>query len=283
VNSFLSALIVLVMLGGAILLFRWLLLRGPVRPADAAIEDGVDDLLDSVSVPLPAHLRAAGAEEGFHLNYWARALAERAGWRAILGLMLLVFWPGIMMIVGILLLTQGLLLVSPLLGSHVCVGGDRRTLTVQSLIGKKTLDWSKIEDVALRSFARRNLWVVFSTGTRHNLVVRGQQDFELVELLIPYPLLGLDRAGAKRLASRIMALRDGAAVAPERSQASSPRMPVAQRAQPVIAAAPCGGAPEEFDPDRIIARYLAERDAAVSVAQMLPVHRSATFGRKRAG
>jgi hypothetical protein len=274
VNSLGSALRFFGVMGLAVGGLFWVF-RTPTRSADTALEGGADNPLDGISVPLPEHLRAPKAEDGFHVDYWTRALTERAGWRFALGFLLVFASQGILLFLGMALVARGLLLIAPLLGSRVCVSADRRELVVHSLLGKKTVTCDKIEEVFLRTSGHRDLWVLFGSGSRHNLVVRGQHDFDIVELRIPYPLLGLDRPGAKRLAARIMDLRGQAVASPQAARQPPRRAPV-----PAVRDRGEQGL-EGFDPDAIVGRYLAERQGTALAAQLPPVPRPATFGRKR--
>jgi hypothetical protein len=278
VNTLAEVIAYAALMGGAIFLLVWLF-RGASRSPETAIEDGADDCIRNVSVPLPSHLRAPLAEDGFHIDYWSRALSEKAGMFGLFGFMLVFVSSGPLLVVGILLLARCLLVLSPLFGGRACVRADGQGLTVCSLIGEKKVAWAKIDDVVLRSFPRRNIWVSFTIGSRHTIMVRGQHDFETTELLIPYPLLGLDRDGAKRLAGRITAARAQALGSPQVRPSSGTAREAAQRI-----AAPGSGdsAPEPFDPDKIMAHYLAEREVTIQASGMPPVHRTATFGRKRA-
>ena len=254
------------------------LFRAPSRASGEAIEAGVDEALRDVSVPLPVHLRQRAAQEGFRVDYWPRGLCEKAALVGVIGLVLTVlvdFVP--FTVIGIALLARAVLLLSPLLFGRACVIGDAHGLTVHSLLDKKTVAWGEINNAVLRTFPRRNQWVSFTTGTRRHLVVSGQQDFALVELLIPYQLLGLDEDGAKQLAGKLMQARDSARPAAE---ATPPTMTaVGPAPMPVRDDTPDA----TFNPDAIMARYLAERDRVVEQSALPPVRAPQAargFGRK---
>ena len=268
-------LLVLPFLGAAVWgLVR--LFRAPSRATEEAIEAGTDEALREVSVPLPQHLRQRAAQDGFRADYWPRGLCEKAALVGVIGLVLTVlvdFVP--FTVIGIALLARCALVLSPLLFGRACVVGDDRGLTVHSLLDKKTLAWSEIDNAVLRTFPWHNFWVAFSTGTRRHLVISGQQNFAREQLLIPHQLLGLDAEGAKQLARRIMEARGAEGpVAHARHAVPTPSVdPLPVR----------GDTPEaEFDPDAIMARYLAERARVVEQSAMPPVRpeNARGFGRK---
>lgn len=270
------ALLVLPILGAAV----WALVRlfrAPSRATAEAIEAGADEALREVSVPLPQHLRQRAAQDGFRADYWPRGLCEKAALLGVVGLVLTVWIDFVpFTVVGIALLARGALVLSPLLFGRACVVGDGHGLTVHSLLDKKTLAWTEIDNAVLRTFPRQNFWVAFSTGTRRHLVISGQQDFARAELLIPYQLLGLDEEGAKLLARRIMETRGAAGPVAHDSRA----LPT-----PAVDPLPVHGATPEapFDPDAIMARYLAERDRVVEQSALPPVRAPQAprgFGRK---
>lgn len=271
-----GALMVMALIAGAVyLLVR--LFKGPSRAAETAIGAGSDQPPPDVSVPLPAHLRAPGAEDGFHADYWPRALAQKAAMLAVVGLILVSGFSGIVLIVGTLLLMRALLLLLPLFGRRACVRGDADTLTVHSLIGAQTLAWSEVDKVALRRLRRRDLWSAFTVGTRRTVAVAGRRGGHSVELHIPYPLLGLDEAGAERLAATIVTERNRAL--PQRRG----RPPAAAPGPWGHHAPPPPAAPEPFDAGLLRARHRADRDAAVEAAGLPPLPRTASFGRKKPG
>ncbi len=253
-------LIALPMIGGAI----WLLVRlfrGPRRPSEQAIQAGTHDPLQGISVPLPAHLRPEPQPtEAFHVDYFSRALTEKAGLLGVLGLVLMSIF------IGIWLLARALLVLLPLLAAQrACVVADQNGLTVHSLTGHKTLTWDRVDTVELRTFGFWSLWVSTITGSRRHVVVTGRRDFDRIELLIPYTLCGLDRDGAQRLAQRILDARDGARAS---TVTAAPRRPVSVPATAASAPAYHDTPEPTFDPDAIMARYLAEREQVIAQAAM---------------
>jgi hypothetical protein len=181
---------------------------------------------------------------------------------------LFVFFGAVTTIVGLWLFVRAALILYPvLLGRRTCVVADEDGLTVHSLIGRKTLAWDRIDAVEVHTFKFWSVGVSTTTGTRRHLVVTGRNDFERLELLIPYTLCGLDKDGAKRLAQRIMDTRQGIRPIP----AAVPRSAL----RPLSVAANTASAPayrdtpeSTFDPDAIMARHLAERSQVMEASGM---------------
>lgn len=178
---------------------------------------------------------------------------------------------------GIVLLALAILTVARLSGERAVVRYDSRTLIVRGLLGEATMMWEDVQDVRIRKAAFYNLPVLFTSGSRRNIVVTaavnrlgGPQ-----ELLIPYPLLGLGKEGLVELVGILISLQAHAPATvidalkrktSDRSQASS--------------AADSAAAP--FDADAIMARHLADREQVVAIAHpdMARPGQPKVFGRK---
>ena len=183
-------------------------------------------------------------------------------------------------------LALAFLQLARLAGDRTVLRYDAETLTVRGLLGEATILWVDVGDIVVRKAALWDVRVLFSSGSRRNLVVLGRYNRlgGPDTLYIPIDLLGLDPPAIARLLTRLLALRNGEPVQPadrpaEQRPASQPMpSPVSAR----VPAEPAAPAPAAFDPDAIMARYLAERDALVAsqrpdlVAPSRPV-----FGRKR--
>lgn len=178
---------------------------------------------------------------------------------------------------AIVALAAAFLIVARLFGDRTLLHYDAETLTVKGLLGEATILWADVGDITVRKAAWYDLRVRFTSGSRRNLVVLGRVNRlgGPDTLYIPIDLLGLDKPALARLVTRLLALTAGApivdALAAERA---SPRP------APGLAPLP-GPAPTGFDPDEIIARYIAERDQLVATQRPdIAPPRRATFGRK---
>jgi hypothetical protein len=299
--------------------------RTPTRPdalAEGAIAPGA-----GISVPLPEHLREPGVEDGFHVDYWPRAFVNQATMLFLGGFVFMRLDHvgfGLLAISGFLMVMRSVLLVSLMFGGRTCVTATAECLTVHSLIGDNSIAWTDISAVTTRTVTRRSWWTVLTTGSRHHIAVSRYFPVGTRDLLIPYKLLGLnDEAGAELMrrirqrATVAQAYVPPAAVSRpfQRTGAAEPRVyglraqPSAARPSALHPASPFHAAPEfhaapprpmpaadpeplqpahdGFDPDAIMARYLARRNAAPAsppdlASVPLPARQLRTFGRKRA-
>ena len=174
---------------------------------------------------------------------------------------------------AIVALALAFLILARLAGDRMILRYDAETVTVRGLLGEATMLCADVADVTVRKAAWWDLRVRFTSGSRRNLAVlgRGNRLGGSDTLYIPIDLLGLDAPALARLVTRLLAVRGGSA-APGVAGAPAPRR------APERAPAADGGT---FDPDAIMARYLAERDALVATQRPdpLPVRRP-VFGRK---
>lgn len=253
VKNSLGGLIGLALIGAAIwgLCRLW---RAPTR--EDAIEDGATAVGAGISVPLPDHLRHADVEAGFHVDYWPRAFVNQSTLLFLGGFMLMRADPwgfGPLCWSGVLMVMRSVLLLSLFFGGRTCVTASRDGLSVHALLGDGTIWWGDITNVSLRTAGRREWWTMLSTGTRQHIVVCGYPRSGKGELLIPYKLLGLDSDAVTELMRRILC----------RAETARGRPPPTP-GQPRIygQAAPAAPARQGFDPDAVMARYLAQRDGA---------------------
>ena len=183
---------------------------------------------------------------------------------------------------AIVALAVAFLIVARLTGDRTVLRYDAETLTVRGLLGEGTMLWADVGDIVVRKAAFWDVRVLFTSGSRRNLVVLGRVNRlgGPDTLYIPIDLLGLDAAALARLLTRLLALRTAvAAPSPLHRPAPEPESVLAPSRRPIEPAL----APTEpaFDPDAIMARYLAEREALIAsqrpdlVAPTRPV-----FGRK---
>lgn len=297
-----AGLIALSFVGGAIGAL-WLIWRAPTR--ERAFEEGADDPVAGVSVPLPDHLQAPRAQEGFRVDYWPKAFVNQATLLILGGLSMTwaqgphIGFPGLL---GIVLLMRAFLLLSLFFGGRTCVSGTADRLTVRTLLGEGSMLWADITEVVPSKCDRRDWWTPLTTGTRRHLAVRGVPGLGKSELLIPYALLGLNGGGMAELTVRIRRrvaiaqARQAAAYVAGTPFAAAPSAPAPSAPDPSALlgfVAPRRPAPTlptldggsgGFDPDAIMARYLAERECLQRAAAPLPMPAPAvrTFGRKRA-
>jgi hypothetical protein len=279
-RSALAVAVCIPILGTAVWgLFR--LWRAPTRTGAVQLGGGSDGA--DISVPLPDHLRHLAAPsasaQGFHVKYWPRAFVNQATVLLLfggMGLSVTLSKPGFLTLACLLLVARGLLLFSIFFRGGVCVTASKDRLSVRSLIGEGEMLWSDITNITTETFSRQEAWIPLTTGSRHHIVVSGYHRLGSGKLLIPYKLLGLDNAGVRDLVRRLLSQQE-----------------LARGVTREISPAPAGfghrrlpAEPEStnptFDPDAIIARYMAHRDQLIS--EQAPVQRPAGgFGRKRVG
>lgn len=180
---------------------------------------------------------------------------------------------------AIVALALAILLVARLKGDRTVLRYDAETLTVVGLLGEATMMWADVGDVTVRKAAFWDVRTIYTSGSRRNLVVlgRGNRLGGPDTLYVPIDLLGLDQPALARLVSRFIMLRGGAD--PSRLAQASPPIAPARPPQRPAPVAPLADA--AFDPDAIIARYLADRDQLRAEQRPdLPAPRRASFGRK---
>lgn len=260
-----------VLVGGAI----WLLVRlfrGPTRKQ-------VIEQTDEYGLPVAAEIPQAAPSpraiptssrpgEAIQVRYWPQALFHKAFTLAIAGIILTVM-SNLFAIVGVLLIARGVLLIAAGFGERKCLDVGGATVTVHNMLGSKTMALAEIETAFLHKFKPVRQDVSCLVGSRKVILVSGRTAGERCHLMIPYSLLGMSDEAADDLCQELLARVGGA-------PAQAPRPPVAPSYQDT---------PEPtFDPDAIMARYLAERDHLQQDSKMPPVGspqpRVGGFGRK---
>lgn len=178
---------------------------------------------------------------------------------------------GPFILAGIVALAVAVLIVARLFGDRTLLVYDAETITAKGLLGEATMLWADVADITVRKAAWWDLRVLFTSGARRNLVIVGR--FNRLggpdALYLPVDLIGLDTAALTDLVGRFLLLRAGA--------------PLPQTAPPPPAAAPVPRLVDHasFDPDAIMARYMAERQALVASRRPDLAPRRGAFGRKR--
>ena len=168
---------------------------------------------------------------------------------------------------GIVALALAFLILSRLSGDRTVLGFDAETVTVRGLLGEATILWQDVADVAVERASFFNLRVLFTSGSRRNLVVLGRRNRlgGPETLFVALDLLDLDSDEVARLVARMAMFQTGTPFADADATAEPARL----RAEPLAAE-------RGFDPDAIIARHIAERDALVAAQRP----QRPTFGRK---
>jgi hypothetical protein len=157
------------------------------------------------------------------------------------------------------------LVLSPLFGNRDCIVATRDSVTVHTLLGTTTVATRDLGDVYVKTFRwRSSAWIPLSTGTRKHLVIIALSPSGRKELLVPYTLLGLDQDGARKLGSKLLALREqaighGARQVHSRTAEAASSPPARENSL------------DGFDPDAIMARYLAEREQVKRASGMPPI------------
>ena len=153
---------------------------------------------------------------------------------------------------GIALLGTAILILFKAVADRDLLTFDHRSITVDTLLRKGTLAWDKVADVSARTYPRWNLKMLLTVGSRRVIVIAGRDGRNApTRLLIPIDLLDLDKDGLTALIADLLCCRAAAGeVVPSWQQPSAP--------QPTTVT-PASDPRETFDPDAIMARYLAER------------------------
>jgi hypothetical protein len=158
---------------------------------------------------------------------------------------------------------------------------DERAITISSLQKKTETRWAAVVGVSAKAYSRFNLKVLLTNGSRNAIVItHWLEGGGLGKTLVPVDLLDLDDdAKVALIAGFLRCIPAGGAEAPA---------PLAQRpADPPTAGDPVA----DFDPDAIMARYLAEReqlatdmspDLAEQIPRPLQARPPMSFGRKAA-
>ena len=175
-------------------------------------------------------------------------------------------------VAGTVYLGLAMLILTRLVGDRTVVLYDVDTLTVNGLLGKATILWEDVADVAVRKVSFLNLKVLFASGARRNLVVLGRRNRlgGVETLYIPIDLIGLDAIALGKLVTSFLALSTTMApadTAPEHGFSLGESGPKHAGS---------------FDPDAIMARYMAERTTLTANSPMVQVQQRPVFGRKTA-
>jgi hypothetical protein len=275
------ALLVLPIIGVAV----WLLprlFRPPVRK-DAFEAETEREWVSQLSAQRPACaiVQPQPTLQPVRLKYWTKGVVNKATWLGLVGVGLLFFDRGAlgwMTFTGVILVARTVLVLSPLFGTRDCIVADRDSVTVHTLLGSTTVATRDLGDIYVKTFRwRSSWWIRFSTGTGQHLVITGLSPEGRRQLLVPYALLGLDPDGARKLAVKLMTLREQAIGYGVSAGHTAPR----------VAASPAPSRDDTlsgFDPDAIMARYLAEREQLERASGMpeIGTQRPAprAFGRK---
>jgi hypothetical protein len=202
----------------------------------------------------------------------------------ILGLFLCVIG-GFGAVVGILLLIGGPLLalgmIRKLLGDATAISYNQRTVTVFTTWKSHTLSWADVKSVGIMVITQRIYGIIPIKRTYFlDFKVKGGL-LGTKKLRLSFKLLGLKKEAGAALVAQLERARLGAPHLPPTSAYGSDG-----QFQPRPAGRdPLEGAPRDdvFDPDAVMARYMARRAQAaaqpLSEPQVAPT-RVAGFGRK---
>ena len=205
-----------------------------------------------------------------------------------------------MLAIGIGLMVLAIMVSGRAFFGRRAVHWDRGGITAYGLIGNKTLAWHDITQISLERAGFNDMSALFTSGSRRNLVLVGHgaivRGIPRNRVLIPLDLLALSKEGVDTLITRLMTCqaRYGAQAAVFGMSANAgqhfaaPPSPAIPRAIAPIAYAPePRPSGDAFDPDQIMARYLAEREKVIADARpdlqsamASPPARRAGFGRR---
>lgn len=163
---------------------------------------------------------------------------------------------GPFMLAGILALALAVMIVAKLFGDRTLLVYDAESITARGLLGDATMLWADVVDVTVRRSAWWDLRVLFTSGGRRNLLIVGRINRlgGPDTLYLPIDLLALDTSALTGLISRMLLLRGGA----------PPPDAIASTAPTPVPAPPRLVDQVSFDPDAIMARYMAEREALLA-------------------
>lgn len=204
----------------------------------------------------------------------------------LLCLLGIVLWP--VLLVGIAVLVTSALIVFKAFFDNELVTFDHHQININNLLARKTVAWRHIDIVCARPYSRLNLKVLFTIGSRRAIVLTSiEPGGKTREYLIPIDLLDLDKDGLTALVANLISCKAAGGELVEAWNTPPP-----QTCAPVgeYTPSPAGNPDESFDPDEIMASYLADR--ARVVAEVRPDLRAdaapqskhgtqpRTFGRK---
>lgn len=195
------------------------------------------------------------------------------------GLVSAVMMPGgvLKWLVTAVLFAAGALSGIKLFGDRSALVWDQRGVTLITLTGRKSVDWREVLDIGAERMTQY-LWGFIPVASVDFLAVKTRGGLIAAKKLrISASLLELPAGGSAGLAltlKRAHAAAIGGAVVPDLA-AASPRPAVAETSD---------SGDSGFDPDAVIARYLAQKSAtpnqvdAAPVTPAIPVR--PVFGRK---
>lgn len=135
---------------------------------------------------------------------------------------------------------------------------DHQAIVVNNLLSRKAMNWADVQDVQAKVFSRLNFKVLATVGTRRTIALTGRGIGGMTDrLLVPIDLLDLDEAGLTALVADLLCCRAAAGAVVPAWQPQAPAPPPAYK--PTATSDPR----ESFDPDAIMARYMAERAALI--------------------
>ena len=195
---------------------------------------------------------------------------------------------------GLVMLMVAFLLFVRMTGDRTVLAMSDRGVAVTGLLGTREMSWAEVERIALHSFSRFDVPVLFTSGSPHNLVIEAgaRRANSPRRLLVPLDLTTIDDALADSLMAEL-ALRQarGGLAQHRRDVAIQPPGPVATILPEPVPAAPSGVDPAiaaPFDADAFMALYLEQRRAVIAANRPELIDASAdgpirpNFGRKRA-
>lgn len=205
--------------------------------------------------------------------------SRQAAMLSVPGLILLFILPGlgvVFMAPGIVMFAMAALILLKAITDRELVRFDHRSITVNTLLGKGAMHWADVHTVEAHVFSRLDVKALMMLGSRRTIALTGLDDQgRPVALYIPVALLDLDEEGLTRLVADLICCRASAG-------AEVPAWRPAARAEPrAPVVSPAGDPRASFDPDAIMARYLAERDRTIAETRPdLPPSSPRSFGRK---
>lgn len=166
-------------------------------------------------------------------------------------------------LVTAVLLAAGALSGAKLFGDRSALLWDQRGVTLITLTGRKSVDWREVLDIGAERMTQY-LWGFIPVSSVDFIAIKTRGGLIASrKLRVSASLLELPAGGSAELAltlKRAHAAAMGGAAIPD-APAQSPRRPVAE---------PEVGNGGGFDPDAVIARYLAQKSAAAGAADAAP-------------
>ena len=209
---------------------------------------------------------------------------------------------------GMMLVVLGVMLAGRAFMNRRVLTWDRQGVTSSGMLGDKHLGWHEVIHINIERAPIDDFAALFTSGSRRNLVLTGFGDIvngvAKNRLLVPIELMALTPDQKEDMLMRLMACHArfgsqsglSALLAQAELDPTSPLSPLPdfgqaarsrRQAPPPAYTPPAPVQTNSFDPDAIMARYLAEREAAVAhsrpdLASSLTGHppRTTGFGRK---